>query len=95
MSTLLSPAKVSATYRYGRGIVIEVSGCESGVENVRIRSAGSMPLEFPMFVVEADETSGVRVAPYEARIDFAVCRVPDAIVMHSLKGSRRYEVRPR
>ena len=100
MSTrqFLSPEKVSATYRYECGLTIKASGHESGVENIRIRSAGSMPIEFPIFMVEADEISiaGVLpydVLPYDVRTEFKVCRIPDTIVMHSSNGSKHYPVR--
>ena len=53
MSTkqFLSPEKVAATYHRGLGLTVEVSGHEGGVQNVRIQSAGEMPLEFPIFMV--------------------------------------------
>jgi hypothetical protein len=90
---VLRPQKVAATYRCDLGLVIEVWGRESGVDNVRIRSAGSMPLEFPLFMVEADEADAGGVLPYDVRAEFATSRIPDAIIMHSHKGSKRHRVR--
>jgi hypothetical protein len=31
--------------------------------------------------------------PYDVRTEFKVCRIPDAIVVHSSNGSKRYPVR--
>jgi len=95
MSTrqFLIPEKVSATYRCECGLTIEVSGHESGVKDVRIRSAGSMPIECPIFMVEGDEIPIAGVLPYDVRTEFKVCRIPAAIVMHSSNGNKRYPVR--
>ena len=95
MSTrqFLSPEGVSAIYRPDRVLRIEVCGHEGGIENVRIQSAGNMPVEFPIFMVEADENPVLGVVPYVAREEFKVYRIPDAIVLHSASGSTRYPVK--
>jgi len=94
MSTrqFLTPETVSATYRRDCGVTIGVSGHESDVKNIRIRSAGSMPIEFPIFMVEADDDPSAGVLPYDVRTEFKVCKIPDAIIMHSSSGSTRYPV---
>jgi hypothetical protein len=88
----LSPEGVSATCRRDRVLTIEVSGREGGIENVRIQSAGTMPVEFPIFMVEADENPVLGVMPYVVHEDFKVHRIADAIVVHSSTGSKRYPV---
>jgi hypothetical protein len=90
----LAPEKVSATYHRGAGLTIEASGHEDGVQNVRICSAGAIPLEFPLFMLEADETSVTGVLSYSVRTMFNARKNPDAIVIVlSPSENKRYPVR--